>query len=62
MSLKASRVKAGLTAGDAAKSLGVSVQAVYQWEAGSMVPRTQRLVQLAELYGCSVDDLLRKED
>ena len=62
MSLKVARERAGMTADAVASRIGVSKQAVYQWESGRFSPRLDKLVQLAELYGVTVDDLLRKED
>lgn len=58
MALKEMRKKAGLTAKDVATAVGVSFQNVYNWEAGSYLPRAGQLSTLAKLYGCTVDDLL----
>ena len=35
--------------------------AVYMWETGKQAPRASRLPEIAELYGCTVDELLKKE-
>lgn len=59
MTLKEIRKKAGLTAKDVATAMGVSFQNVYNWEAGSYPPPTSRLLALAELYGCDIEDLVR---
>lgn len=61
MGLKEARKRAGLTAIEAANAIGVSAQNVYNWEAGSYYPSKDRLLSIAELYGCSVDELLRGE-
>lgn len=58
MSLKEMRKKAGLTAREVANAVGVSFQNVYNWEAGSYLPRAGQLSELARLYGCTVDELL----
>lgn len=58
MSLKEMRKKAGLTAREVANAVGVSFQNVYNWEAGSYLPRAGQLSELAQLYGCTVDELL----
>lgn len=41
-----------------AERLGVTRQAVSKWESNSAYPETEKLIQLAKLYGCSLDDLL----
>lgn len=58
MGLKEARKRAGLTAAEVGRAVGVSAQNVYNWEAGSYLPEAARLKQLARLYGCTVDDLL----
>lgn len=62
MRLKQLRKQAGLTAKDVALSMGVSFQNVYNWENGSYLPESKKLRQLAELYGCTVDELLRDQE
>ena len=62
MSLKEARKKAGLTARQVAAAMGVSTQNVFNWEAGSYWPEKNKLLNLAHLYGCTVDDLLREQD
>lgn len=55
------RERAGMRVTEAARRLRVSSPAVTQWENGSTIPRADRLMQIAELYGCTVDELLREE-
>lgn len=62
MSLKQARQHAGLSVLKAAEELGVSDACVYQWETGQTFPSTARLPKIAELYGCTVDELLRKDE
>lgn len=59
MTLKQIRKRAGLTAREVGAKVGVSCQNVYNWESGSYPPPTNRLLPLAELYGCTVDDLVK---
>lgn len=61
MSFRAEREKAGMSATKVANIMGVSDAAVYMWESGETKPRTDKLVKLAAVYGCTVDDLLRNE-
>lgn len=62
ISFRSARKKAGISVLDAAEKLGVSDAAIYMWETGQTKPRTDKLVKLAEIYGCTVDDLLRGDD
>ncbi|MPM30227.1 hypothetical protein SDC9_76775 [bioreactor metagenome] len=61
MNLKALRLKAGYTQVAVAKRLNVHPSAVCGWESGRFFPKTSTLVQLAELYNCSVDELLKEK-
>lgn len=61
LGFKEMRLKAGYKALEVAYHLGVSQQAVYDWEAGRYFPEASRLPTMAKLYKCTVDDLLRKE-
>lgn len=62
MGLKEARKRAGLTAVEVGRAVGVSAQNVYNWEAGSYLPEAARLKQLKMLYGCTVDELLADTD
>lgn len=61
MSFKEQRKKAGLTQMEAAKALGVTDAAVNQWETGKTMPTAKRLADVAKLYNCTIDELLREE-
>ena len=41
-----------------ADSLGISFQAVSNWERGNSMPDISKLPELAELFGCSIEELL----
>ena len=58
---KESRIKAGFSVQEVSQLLDVSPQAVYHWEAGESSPTASKLVKLAGLYCCSVDDLLKPD-
>lgn len=49
--------RAGLSCLDIANSLQVSQQAVYKWEAGTAMPSAAKLPMLAEVLGCTIDEL-----
>lgn len=61
ISFRSARKKAGISVLEAAEKLGLSDVAIYMWETGQTKPRTDKLVKLAEIYGCTVDDLLRND-
>lgn len=61
MSFREARQKAGKTVAEVMKHMGVSDAAVYMWETGETTPRPDKLVKLAEFYGVTVDELLRKQ-
>lgn len=58
MSFLTARQKAGLSQAAAAKQLGISAASVSQWETGKTAPDSKRLLDIASLYGCTVDELL----
>lgn len=59
MGFRQARLKAGLSVRAVMAATGVSDAAVYQWETGVTVPRAPMLVRLSELYGVTVDELLK---
>lgn len=61
MGLRNARKKARVKLKDAAGTLGVSKQAVNAWERGKYDPNIATLVKMAEMYGCTVDELLTPE-
>lgn len=61
MSFKIERVRAGKTVTQTAEHLGVSRMSLWAWEAGKVMPRADRLMDIAKFFGCTVDDLLRDD-
>lgn len=53
------RKEHGYTQEQLAAELGVSRQAVGKWESDSAYPETDKLIRMGELYGCSMDYLLK---
>ena len=49
--------QAGLSCLDVARALHVSQQAVYKWETGAAMPSATKLPLLADVLGCSIDEL-----
>lgn len=60
MGFRVMRQKAGLSVAQVAKALKVSDAAVYMWETGETTPNGKRLLEIAKLYSCTVDELLRR--
>ena len=56
------RKRSGLTQAKLAEQLNYSDKAVSKWERGESMPDVLTLVQLAELFEITVDDLLRDPD
>ena len=55
------RKQAGLTQEEVADRFGISPQAISKWETGASAPDISILVELAEMYRVSVDELLGKD-
>lgn len=58
MKISVLRKRAGLTQYQVAAALGIRQPAVVGWEKGKAFPSVTKLPKLAELYGCTVDELL----
>lgn len=57
--LKVFRSKIGMTQEEVAEKVGVSRQAVAKWEKGETQPDINSCVKLADLFGMSLDMLVR---
>ncbi len=60
--LRMYRVKAGFTQEEIAEKVGVSRQAVAKWERGETMPDISSCIKLADLFGVTVDMLVRRID
>lgn len=56
------RKKSGLAQTQLAEQMSVTQQAVAKWETGTSLPRADLLPKLADVLGCTVDELLRPAD
>lgn len=61
MSFVSAREKAGLSQREASQKLGVNQSTVCFWETGRNFPRASMLVKMAELYCCTIDELLGRK-
>lgn len=57
--LKLLRKQHGLTQEAVAEKLGVSRQAVAKWERGECLPDIESIISIADMYGVTVDFLVR---
>lgn len=60
MTFKEARIKAGLTQEEVAQKLGLNRSTIARWETGIGLPRADSLADIADVLGCTIDDLLRK--
>ena len=58
MALKEMRLKKGFTQVDVGKRLNIGQSTVAMWESGANMPRADKLLALARLYECTVEELL----
>lgn len=58
MSIKAARINRGLTVKAVCEQLGIYEKTLMNWEAGKNAPRIDKAHELAELYGCDLNDLI----
>lgn len=57
--LQVLRKMTGMTQEKLAEKMSVSRQTISKWELGSILPEVEKLVELCEMFNCSVDELLR---
>jgi len=55
------RQNGNMTQEKLAERMGVSRQTVSKWEAGDSVPEPGKLIELCELFSCTLDSLLRDD-
>lgn len=55
--LKDLRRKKGLTQADLAVKLGVTQSLVAMWERGAVMPSAAKLPEIADMLGCTIDQL-----
>ncbi len=60
MNIKKKRMFFGLTQKDLAEKIKVDRSTVAKWENGESMPRAEKLIQLAKLFDCTVDEFLEK--
>lgn len=53
------RKNAKMTQAELAVRLGVQQSAISHWERGDNLPETGNLLKMSEIFGCTVDELLK---
>lgn len=61
LNVKAMRERRGVSQSYLAKHLSITVQAVSAWERGVNAPSAETLPQIAQLLGCTINDLYRDD-
>lgn len=59
LDIRSYRINSGLTQAQVADRVGVSPNAVSQWETGVRSPCVRHIWMMASLFGCTVDELLK---
>ncbi|MBQ7516621.1 MAG: helix-turn-helix transcriptional regulator [Schwartzia sp.] len=57
-SIREKRIERDWTQETLAKRLGVERSTIAKWESGKIRPQAAHLIALAEVFGCTVDELL----
>ena len=55
---KKARLKAGMKVKTVAKEMGISINQIYKWERGEVIPHKDNIKRLAEIYGVTTKSLL----
>lgn len=59
MNIKILREEKGLKQEDIAEQLNINRSTVAKWETSNVLPRADKLIKLADILGCTVDELLK---
>ena len=60
--IRSYREKLGISRKDLALKMDVDDTTVAAWECGRILPRAAKLPKLANLFGCTIDELFREPD
>lgn len=60
--LKKMRIQQGVSQEYIAKMMQVTPATVSRWENGEFLPKSEKLLALAKLLNCTVDELLKGSD
>lgn len=58
VTIKGARHNKNMTQTDFAKAVGVGVRTVQNWESGASSPRADKMPEICEVLGCSINDII----
>lgn len=58
ITLEAARVNAGMLQKEVCERLGISLTTLVNWEKGKTMPTADRAMELADLYGLEIGDII----
>ena len=61
MEIKKYRELAGISKAELARIMEVDQAAVAKWDKGEALPRAAKIPKLADLFGCTIDQLYGRE-
>lgn len=61
MSYRKAREAAGLSIKEVSEKLNVSRVSIWSWETGNWNPKLETIKSMANLYGVTVDELLKED-
>ncbi len=61
MSIRALREAAGMRQYELATRMGVKQSSVSAWECGDALPTAENLIKLADIFQCSIDEVLGRK-
>ena len=61
LNLKPIRVNAGFTQAQLAEESGVEQASISRWETGESMPGVDKLIKLAKILNCSIDDFFKPD-
>lgn len=59
--IKRLRVSRGISQDELAKEIGIDRSTVAKWETNGVYPRGDKLPEIADFFGCSIDALYGRE-
>lgn len=62
LTLKAARINAGFTQEQVKEKTGIARSTLTNWESGRNLPRSDKLKQICELYGISIEEITLKKE
>lgn len=62
MRIGALRKRRGLTQRQLAEGMGMAQNAISNWESGISLPRARDIPRLADVLGCTIDELFVRSD